>query len=99
MLFLQAKVLRPIRAVRNIITLPGRGNAATLHSALVSVPFKFSNALDCVGLLRHFLYLFQRIRIEYLDAYQRLVLGDHDPAANGTLKEVFLVLQLAAESG
>ncbi|NLE30613.1 MAG: restriction endonuclease, SacI family [Phycisphaerae bacterium] len=55
--------------------------------------------LDCLGFLRHFLHLFHRIRGEYLNAYQELVLNEPDSAVSQTLKEAFLALRQAAESG
>lgn len=55
--------------------------------------------LDCIGFLRHFLHLFHRIRTEYINVYQRLVLNEPDSAVNQTLKEVFLTLRQTAESG
>ena len=55
--------------------------------------------LDCVGFLRHFLHLFHRCRSAYLDAYQTLVLNEPDSAVSQTLKEAFLALRQAAESG
>lgn len=55
--------------------------------------------LDCIGFLRHFLHLFHRIRADYLNAYQALVLNEPDSAVSQTLKEAFLALRQAAESG
>jgi predicted RecB family endonuclease len=55
--------------------------------------------LDCVGFLRHFLHLFHRIRLDYLNAYQTLVLNEPDSAISQTLKEAFLALRQSAESG
>lgn len=55
--------------------------------------------LDCIGFLRHFLHLFHRIRVDYLSAYQNLVLTEPDSAVSQTLKEAFLALRQAAESG
>jgi hypothetical protein len=55
--------------------------------------------LDCIGFLRHFLHLFHRIRGEYLTAYQKLVLAEPDSAVSQTLKEAFLTLRQAAETG
>ncbi len=52
--------------------------------------------LDCIGFLRHFLHLFHRIRTQFLEVYQRLVL--EDSAVSQPLKETFLTLRLAAES-
>ena len=54
--------------------------------------------LDCIGFLRHFLHLFHRIRADYLNAYQELVLNEPDSAVSQTLKEAFLALRQAAES-
>lgn len=55
--------------------------------------------LDCIGFLRHFLHLFHRIRMNYLDAYQKFVLSEPDSAVSQTLKEAFLALRQVAESG
>ena len=54
--------------------------------------------LDCIGFLRHFLHLFHRLRLDFLDAYQKLVLDEPDSAVSQPLKEAFLALRLAAES-
>ncbi len=54
--------------------------------------------LDCVGFLRHFLHLFYRIRLRFLDAYQELVLVEPESAVNQPLKEAFLAMRQAAES-
>ena len=54
--------------------------------------------LDCVSFLRHFLHLFHRIRSDYLNAYQTLVLDEPDSAVSQTLKEAFLALRQSAES-
>lgn len=53
--------------------------------------------LDCLGFLRHFLHLFHRRRMDFLEAYQALVLAQPDSAISQPLKEVFLVLRRAAE--
>jgi hypothetical protein len=55
--------------------------------------------LDCMGFLRHFLHLFHRCRSAYLNAYQQLVLNEPDSAVSQTLKEAFLALRQAAETG
>ncbi|MFH1378264.1 MAG: DNA methyltransferase [Planctomycetota bacterium] len=55
--------------------------------------------LDCIGFLRHFLHLFHRIRVDFINAYQNLVLKEPDSAVSQTLKEAFLALRQAAESG
>jgi hypothetical protein len=54
--------------------------------------------LDCIGFLRHFLHLFHRLRKDFLDQYQILVLKEPDSAVGQGLKEAFLALRQAAES-
>jgi hypothetical protein len=54
--------------------------------------------LDCLGFLRHFLHLFHRVRMQFLDAYQTLVLAEPDSAVGQPLKETFLTLRRAAEA-
>ena len=54
--------------------------------------------LNCIGFVRHFLHLFHRLRIEFLDAYQSLLLAEPDSAVSQPLKEAFLSLRQAAES-
>ena len=69
--------------------------AATMH-ARIGIEFVI---LDCIGFLRHFLHLFYRIRMQFLEAYQNLVISEPDNAVNPTLKEAFLSLRLATETG
>jgi hypothetical protein len=54
--------------------------------------------LDCVGFLRHFLHLFHRLRKDFLDQYQVLVLREPDSVVSHALKEAFLALRQAAAS-
>jgi len=54
--------------------------------------------LDCVSFLRHFLHLFHRIRTEFLNRYQELVLSETESGVNQALKEAFLALRKAAEA-
>lgn len=69
--------------------------AATIHSR-IGVEFVI---LDCIGFIRHFLHFFYRMRIQFLDAYQSLVLNEADSAVNPSLKEAFLAMRLATENG
>jgi DNA adenine methylase len=55
--------------------------------------------LDCICFLRHFLHLFHRLRMQFLDEYQRFLLVEPESAVNGPLKEAFLALRQAAETG
>lgn len=54
--------------------------------------------LDCIGFLRHFLHIFHRLRMQYLEAYQKLVLAEPESSVSQPLKEAFLALRQAAES-
>jgi len=54
--------------------------------------------LDCIGFLRHFLHLFHRLRTNFLDEYQELVLSQPESAVNQALKEAFLALRKAAQA-
>jgi len=54
--------------------------------------------LDCIGFLRHFLHLFHRLRTDFLDAYQELVLSQPESGVNQALKEAFLALRKAAQA-
>ncbi len=54
--------------------------------------------LDCLGFVRHFLHFFHRLRLEFLNAYQELVLSEHESAVSQPLKEAFLILRKTAES-
>ena len=54
--------------------------------------------LDCMGFLRHFLHLFYRLRMRFLDAYQTLLLAEPESAVRHELKVSFLALRRAAEA-
>lgn len=54
--------------------------------------------LDCLSFLRHFLHLFHRLRRQYIEAYQELVLVEPESAVSQPLKEAWLTLRQAAES-
>lgn len=72
--------------------------AASFYAQTGGVEFAI---LDCLGFLRHFLHLFHRIRVQFLDAYQSLLLEEPESAVRQSLKELFkelfLVLRLNAE--
>lgn len=69
--------------------------AATMF-ARIGVEFVI---LDCIGFLRHFLHLFYRIRMQFLEAFQSLLMNEPDSAVSPSLKEAFLSLRLATETG
>jgi hypothetical protein len=54
--------------------------------------------LDCIDFLRHFLHLFHRLRVQFLDNYQKLVIEEPESSVRQELKEALLVLRQAAES-
>lgn len=54
--------------------------------------------LDCIGFLRHFLHLFHRLRLQYVETYQKLLLAESDSAVSQPLKEAFLALRRTAEA-
>lgn len=53
--------------------------------------------LDCISFLRHILHLFHRLRMNFLNEYQDMLLEEPDSAVNQPLKEAFLTLRQAAE--
>lgn len=55
--------------------------------------------LDCLSFLRHFLHLFYRQRTVFVEAYQQLLLEQPESAVGHPLKEAWLALRQAAESG
>ena len=69
--------------------------AATMYERTNGVEFV---VLDCIGFLRHFLHLFHRLRHQFLDTYQRLLLEEPESSVRHELKEAFIGLRRAAES-
>lgn len=65
------------------------------HSKYDSTGTEFT-VLDCIGFARHFLHFFHRFRIDFLDAYRRLVLSEPDSSIKRPVKEAFLTLLHAA---
>lgn len=54
-----------------------RQYAASMYDETGGVEFAI---LDCIGFLRHFLHLFHRLRKDFLDHYQKLVLQEPSSA-------------------
>ncbi len=69
--------------------------AASLYEKTAGVEIVI---LDCIGFLRHFLHLFHRLRMEFLEEYQKLALSEPESAVSQPLKEAFLALRQAVES-
>lgn len=68
--------------------------ARSLYKSTGGIEFAI---LDCLQFLRHFLHLFHRLRVEFLETYQKLVLDEPESAVNQPLKEAFLTLRRQAE--
>ncbi|OUL25997.1 restriction endonuclease, SacI family [Nostoc sp. 106C] len=77
------------------IDLSVKDYAAGIYERIGGIEFV---VLDCISFLRHFLHLFHRLRMDFLEAYQQLVLDEPASAVNQPLKEAFLALRQAAES-
>jgi hypothetical protein len=54
--------------------------------------------LNCISFLRHYLHLFHRLRMNFLEKYQQLVIDEPESAISQALKEAFLSLRQVAES-
>jgi len=55
--------------------------------------------LDCTGFLRHYLHLFHRLRTEFLEAYQSLILAEPSSSVSQAVKEAFLSMRHVTEEG
>jgi hypothetical protein len=69
--------------------------AKTLYEETGGIEFVI---LDCIGFLRHFLHLFHRLRMVWLDDYQQLMLNEPSSAVGQALQEAFVAARRAAES-
>lgn len=54
--------------------------------------------LDCIGFIRHYLHFFHRVRNDFLNFYQDLILKEPTSSVSQPLKEAFLALRRAAEA-
>lgn len=80
----------------DVIEITVKEYALSLYEKTGGIEFV---VLDCIGFLRHFLHLFHRLRLAFLDAYQEFVLAEPESAVRQELKELFLSLRKVAESG
>jgi DNA adenine methylase len=55
--------------------------------------------LDCINFTRHFLHLFHRLKSNFLETYQELILAEPQSAVSQPVKEAFLAMGQAAETG
>lgn len=94
-----ARVEDPVDNYIFITTFPiddgVRAYAASLYESSGGIEIAI---LDCIGFIRHFLHLFHRLRTQFLNNYQELVLSEPDSAVSPSLKEAFLVLRQSAEA-
>jgi DNA adenine methylase len=72
-----------------------RDYAKSLYEKTGGVEFVI---LDCIGFLRHFLHLFHRLRMQFMESYQQLILAEPESAVSQPLKEAWLAMRRAAES-
>jgi SacI restriction endonuclease len=70
--------------------------ARSLYHETVGIEFVI---LDCIGFIRHFLHLFHRLRTRFLESYQALILSEPQSAVSQPVKEAFLAMRQAAETG
>lgn len=54
--------------------------------------------LDCIGFIRHYLHLFHRLRSNFLQEYQVLILAEPESSVSQPVKEAFLSMRHAAEA-
>lgn len=73
-----------------------QGYARSLYTETGGTEFVI---LTCIGFLRHFLHLFHRLRSSFLEEYQALMLVEPPSSVSQPIKEAFLAMRQAAESG
>jgi len=54
--------------------------------------------LDCIGFVRHYLHLFHRLRSDFLEEYQSLILSEPESSVSQPVKEAFLSMRQASEA-
>lgn len=69
--------------------------ARSLYEKTAGIEFVI---LDCIGFIRHFLHIFHRLRADFLEHYQQLILAEPESSVSQALKESFLSMRRAAES-
>ncbi len=55
--------------------------------------------LDCISFTRHFIHLFYRLRNNFLEVYQELILSEPESSVSQPVKEAFLAMRQAVEVG
>jgi DNA adenine methylase len=54
--------------------------------------------LDCIGFIRHFLHLFHRLKVRFLETYQSMILEEPQSSVSQPVKEAFLAMRRTAEA-
>ena len=54
--------------------------------------------LDCFQFLKHFLYLFPKLRTDFIEEYQRLLINEPTSAVSQNLKEAFITMRAVEEN-
>ncbi|MEM1169472.1 MAG: hypothetical protein AAGJ08_10460 [Cyanobacteria bacterium P01_H01_bin.35] len=54
--------------------------------------------LDCISFIRHFIHLFHRLRSNFLEVYQELILAEPESSIGKPIKEAFLAMRQAVEA-
>ncbi len=96
-----AKVTRSDQAIDNYIFITTEAidrDVVDYASSLYEQVGVEMVVLGCIGFLRHYLHLFYRLRTQFLEAYQELLLAEPDSSVSQPLKEAFLTMRQAAES-
>jgi hypothetical protein len=91
----EVKIDNYIFITTDVIDDEVREYAAGMYEKTSGIEFVI---LDCLHFLRHFLHLFHRLRMQFVEAYQTLLLEEPESAVRQELKEAFLALRQAAES-
>ena len=81
--------------------LGNRAGARLLMACLLAkihVPTVDVRKPYCIGFVRHYLHLFHRLRADFLEAYQSLILAEPESSVSQPIKEAFLSMRQAAES-
>lgn len=72
-----------------------QGYARSLYGETAGIEFVI---LDCLGFTRHYLHLFHRLRTDFLNEYQYLILNEPESSVSQVVKEAFLSMRQAAEA-
>jgi DNA adenine methylase len=95
------KIVKSLQAIQNYIFI----TTEVIDQEVVNHAYRMYEKtgvemviLDCIGFLRHFLHLFYRLRMEFLEAYQKLLLAEPESAISQPLKKAFLALRQVAET-